>query len=283
MHLAQQQCQRECTDNFFFFKFLVAKFCSFFQEANCPADNRDGRPAVRNGLQQLLYHVIPMWQNVTKCHMMWQYVTSTHSHPCVIWCDNMWECVITWAQSCEDCLWFSESLSNHTPPKYLLLIKLNGVDNILKHQMRLFSWETFKRILKLHIFLNFVSEGLVESCDTLSFWNTNCPARQGVVGGDVSWQVTNLSRLLMPAAVTSLISGFSSSLWGYSPPWYRGIPRSFGGILARLGDTFAPSEFLSVNLQIKWTHRQDKVVPIIYLKMCSVQDIFNQGHCCYLQ
>ena len=65
------------------------------------------------------------------------------------------------------------------------------------------------------------------------------PKPKGEGRGDVSWRPTNVSRLLMPAAVTSLISGFSSRLWGDSPPWYRGAPLTFGGIL---GDTFANTQ-----------------------------------------
>ena len=96
------------------------------------------------------------------------------------------------------------------------------------------------KLLRGQIFGNFESGGLVVSCDTRSLSNTNCPAKaQGGREGDVSWRPTNVSRLLMPAAVTSLISGFSSRLWGDSPPWYRGAPLTFGGIL---GDTFANTQ-----------------------------------------
>ena len=49
-------------------------------------------------------------------------------------------------------MWLSESLSNETPPQYLLLIKLNGADNILNNQTRPFLEETFT-ILKLNYLL----------------------------------------------------------------------------------------------------------------------------------
>ena len=93
------------------------------------------------------YHVIPiLWQTVkmshdvtrhtAMCHMMWQLVRM---------CD-------IFTQRCDDCLWLTESLSNETPPQYLLLIKLNGADNILNNQMRPFLEKKFT-ILKLNYLL----------------------------------------------------------------------------------------------------------------------------------
>ena len=64
-----------------FFRFFIKIL--FFQAKDCAANDGDGRTAVRNGLQQLLCHVITklqspdvteseiMWQNVTYCHIMW--------------------------------------------------------------------------------------------------------------------------------------------------------------------------------------------------------------------
>ena len=140
--LAQQRCQLEYIFKFFFIMFLVADFCIFFRRRI--VQQTTGTDGQQCGMACSSCSI--MWyQYVTKCDKMSHDVTicDAHTQPCVIWCDNMWECVITWAQRSEDYLWFSESLSNHSPPQYLFLIKLNGVDNISKHQMRPFSEETF--------------------------------------------------------------------------------------------------------------------------------------------
>jgi len=54
----------------FFFRFS-SKFC-FFQAKDRPANDRDGRTAVRNGLQQLLCHVITKLQSpdITESEIM---------------------------------------------------------------------------------------------------------------------------------------------------------------------------------------------------------------------
>ena len=114
------------------------------------------------------YHVIPiLWQTVkmshdvtrhtAMCHMMWQLVRM---------CD-------IFTQRCDDCLWLSESLSNETPPQYLL-IKLNGADNILNNQMRPFLEKTFT-ILKLTICssLNWTGMGSIETGQYINSNNGN--------------------------------------------------------------------------------------------------------------
>ena len=102
--------------------------------------------------------------------------------------------------------------------------------------------------INTHTFQSPISQIWIVWCFEANFWRPSCmlwhpvPLEyksssqdpRGGGRGDVSWWPTNLSRLLMPAAVTSLISGFSSRLWGYSPLWYQGAPLPLGGYLGIL-------------------------------------------------
>ena len=136
---------------------------------------------------------------------------------------------------CQDFMWFPYPLISQMPPQYLLLIKLMvsiiywnlsqrgvvGMGNIWRHRTQIGMYLKLKR---------------------QQISNSSIPSWQQVVdpGGlrDCRGEggAAFSSPLMLAAAVTCLILGISSRLWGSSNPDSGIFLLQSGGILTRLGD-----------------------------------------------
>lgn len=139
---------------------------------------------------------------------------------------------------CQDFMWFPYPLISQMPPQYLLLIKLMvsiiywnlsqsdfvgivGMGNIWRHRTEIAMYLKLKR---------------------QQISNSSIPSWQQVVdpGGlrDCRGEggAAFSSPLMLAAAVTCLILGISSRLWGSSNPDSGIFLLQSGGILTRLGD-----------------------------------------------
>ena len=136
---------------------------------------------------------------------------------------------------CQDFMWFPYPLISQMPPQYLLLIKLMvsiiywnlsqrgvvGMGNIWRHRTQIGMYLKLKR---------------------QQISNSSIPSWQQVVdpGGlrDCRGEggAAFSSPLMLAAAVTCLILGISSRLWGSLNPDSGIFLLQSGGILTRLGD-----------------------------------------------
>ena len=136
---------------------------------------------------------------------------------------------------CQDFIWIPYPLISQMPPQYLLLIKLMvsiiywnlsqrgvvGMGNIWRHRTQIGMYLKLKR---------------------QQISNSSIPSWQQVVdpGGlrDCRGEggAAFSSPLMLAAAVTCLILGISSRLWGSSNPDSGIFLLQSGGILTRLGD-----------------------------------------------
>ena len=140
--------------------------------------------------------------------------------------------------SCQDFMWFPYPLISQMPPQYLLLIKLMvsiiywnlsqsdfvgivGMGNIWRHRTQIAMYLKLKR---------------------QQISNSSFPSWQQIVdpgwrrGGRGEGGAAFSSPLMLAAAVTCLILGISSRLWGSSNPDSGIFLLQSGGILTRLGD-----------------------------------------------
>ena len=139
---------------------------------------------------------------------------------------------------CQDFMWFPYPLISQMPPQYLLLIKLMvsiiywnlsqsnfvgvvGMVNIWRHRTQIAMYLKLKR---------------------QQISNSSVPSWQQIVdpgwrkGGRGDGGAAFSSPLMLAAAVTCLILGISSRLWGSSNPDSGIFLLQSGGILTRLGD-----------------------------------------------
>ena len=139
---------------------------------------------------------------------------------------------------CQDFMWFPYPLISQMPPQYLLLIKLMvsiiywnlsqsdfvgivGMGNIWRHRTQIAMYLKLKR--------QQISNSFTPSWQQIvdPGWRKGCRGEGGAAFS---------SPLMLAAAVTCLILGISSRLWGSSNPDSGIFLLQSGGILTRLGD-----------------------------------------------